>query len=300
MDAADAEKERQDSLVAIASHGIDVTGSPDDGPPIMERSLNYLKSYVQAKYDSGEWRRDGYNPDQERAEDGKFGSGGGSSSGGKDKGESGHKSSPRGNELAKRLEGAKAQLTRANAKGQEKNAAAAKSSIDTLAAQLEQEDPHHPAAQAAREHAAGGKFEERPAHEKAAMAAAGKAIEARQAEQGVGNGEEASGEKTNFKGAKDHHEAAINHNVSGTRLSTRTKDPAIIEKAQAARVASEHAIKEQTLYASHKAAEANEAAAKAVEAKNPKAAKSFRLAAEAHRAAPPHPDEDPMHEEDDE
>lgn len=60
MDAADAEKsKREDALGALASHGVDLTRplTRDSDEPAHERSTAYLHSYVQAKYDSGEWRR---------------------------------------------------------------------------------------------------------------------------------------------------------------------------------------------------------------------------------------------------
>lgn len=106
-----------------------------------------------------------------RGEGGKFGEGGGSV-----------KTSPHGESLVRQLESTRGQLTRASSKGQANNVKSAKASINTLAAQLEQEHPGHPAAKEARSHAASI---ETPAHDPVAHAA-GQAIRARQAEQEAG------------------------------------------------------------------------------------------------------------------
>lgn len=44
-DAADDERNR--ILGAIAEFGVDITTSPDDGPPLIERSVAYLSSYLE-------------------------------------------------------------------------------------------------------------------------------------------------------------------------------------------------------------------------------------------------------------
>lgn len=42
------ERDRQAMLVDLASRGVDITASPDEGPPLMERSDSYLDEYLRA------------------------------------------------------------------------------------------------------------------------------------------------------------------------------------------------------------------------------------------------------------
>lgn len=71
QDAAIDEMTKEELLGLISAEGEDVTAPQGaDEIPLVERSVEYLREYAHA-------RMDGFNPDQERDADGKFGSGGG-------------------------------------------------------------------------------------------------------------------------------------------------------------------------------------------------------------------------------